>query len=70
MTKKEMAQANLENLYRIFTVPEAPDSTLGQIDHAITDNVTGFLQEHVVVLGSPQAQARGGQGVVPGLSIR
>ncbi|SHI42781.1 glutamate decarboxylase [Malonomonas rubra DSM 5091] len=50
MTKKEMAQANLENLYRIFTVPEAPDSTLGQIDHAITDNVTGFLQEHVVAL--------------------
>lgn len=50
MTKKEMAQANLENLYRIFTVPEAPDSTLGEIDQAITDNVTGFLQEHVVAL--------------------
>jgi len=50
MTKKEMAQANLENLYRIFTVPEAPDSTLGAIDQAITDNVTGFLQEHVVAL--------------------
>ncbi|WP_303720968.1 pyridoxal-dependent aspartate 1-decarboxylase PanP [Malonomonas rubra] len=50
MMKKEMAQANLENLYRIFTVPEAPDSTLGAIDQAITDNVTGFLQEHVVAL--------------------
>ncbi len=50
MTKKEMAQANLENLYRIFTVPEAPDSTLGEIDQAISDNVTGFLQEHVVAL--------------------
>lgn len=50
MTKKEMAQANLENLYRIFTVPEAPDSTLGSIDQAISDNVTGFLQEHVVAL--------------------
>jgi glutamate decarboxylase len=50
MTKKEMAQANLENLYRIFTVPEAPDSTLGAIDQAITDNVTGFLQKHVVAL--------------------
>ena len=26
------ATASLENLYRIFTVPEAPDSTLGSID--------------------------------------
>jgi len=50
MTKKEMAQANLENLYRIFTVPEAPDSTLGLIDQAISDNVTGFLQNHIVAL--------------------
>lgn len=50
MTKKEMAQANLENLYRIFTIPEAPDSTLGEIDQAIADNVTGFLQDHIVAL--------------------
>ncbi|OEU69092.1 MAG: glutamate decarboxylase [Desulfuromonadales bacterium C00003093] len=50
MTKKEMAQANLENLYRIFTVPEAPDSTLGRVDQAISDNVTGFLQKHIVAL--------------------
>lgn len=50
MSKKETAKANLENLYRIFTVPEAPDSTLGAIDQAISDNVTGFLQEHIVAL--------------------
>lgn len=51
MTKtRETAQANLENLYRIFTVPEAPDSTLGRIDQAISDNVTGFLQEHIVAI--------------------
>jgi glutamate decarboxylase len=47
---KEIARANLENLYRIFTVPEAPDSTLGSIDQAISDNVTGFLQTHIVAL--------------------
>ncbi|AJF07046.1 pyridoxal-dependent aspartate 1-decarboxylase PanP [Geoalkalibacter subterraneus] len=47
---KESARANLENLYRIFTVPEAPDSTLGRIDQAISDNVTGFLQKHIVAL--------------------
>ena len=47
---RESARANLENLYRIFTVPEAPDSTLGTVDQAITDNVTGFLQTHIVAI--------------------
>ncbi|MFO7764990.1 MAG: putative pyridoxal-dependent aspartate 1-decarboxylase [Pelovirga sp.] len=46
----DTARANLENLYRIFTVPEAPDSTLGTIDQAITQNVADFLQKHVVAL--------------------
>jgi len=50
MTPKEAAKANLENLYRIFTVPEAPDSTLGAIDQAISSDVAGFLQAHVVAL--------------------
>lgn len=50
MTKKELAQANLENLFRIFTIPETPDTTLGAIDQAITADVAGFLQEHVVAL--------------------
>ena len=45
---RDAARANLENLYRIFTVPEAPDSTLGAIDQAISDDVTGFLQTHIV----------------------
>ena len=44
------ARATLENLYRIFTVPEAPDSTLGIIDQAIADDVTGFLQTHIVAI--------------------
>jgi glutamate decarboxylase len=47
---REMARANLENLHRIFTVPEAPDSTLGAIDQAITADVAGFLQAHIVAL--------------------
>jgi glutamate decarboxylase len=46
----ELAQANLKNIYRIFTVPEAPDSTLGRIDQAISDDLTGFLQEHIVAV--------------------
>ncbi|MFA5517116.1 MAG: pyridoxal-dependent decarboxylase, partial [Desulfuromonadales bacterium] len=47
---REAARANLESLYRIFTVPEAPDSTLGIIDQAITADVAGFLQTHIVAL--------------------
>ncbi|MDY0300585.1 MAG: putative pyridoxal-dependent aspartate 1-decarboxylase [Trichlorobacter sp.] len=47
------ARANLESLYRIFTIPEAPDSTLGAIDKAITDNVAGFLQTHIVATERP-----------------
>ncbi|MBW6511275.1 MAG: putative pyridoxal-dependent aspartate 1-decarboxylase [Desulfuromonadaceae bacterium] len=47
---REIAQANLENLYRIFTVPEAPDSTLGSIDQAISGDVSSFLQSHIVAL--------------------
>lgn len=44
------ASANLENLYRIFTVPEGPDSTLRAIDQAIADDVAGFLQTHIVAI--------------------
>ncbi|MBC54681.1 MAG: putative pyridoxal-dependent aspartate 1-decarboxylase [Gammaproteobacteria bacterium] len=45
---KKLAKASLESLYRIFTVPEAPDSTLGQIDQSISQNLAGFLQQHIV----------------------
>lgn len=48
--KRDAARASLENLYRIFTVPEAPDSTLGAIDQAIADDVLGFLQTHIVAV--------------------
>ena len=47
---RETAQATLENLYRIFTIPEAPESTLGEIDRAISKDVAGFLQTHIVAL--------------------
>lgn len=45
---KKLAHASLESLYRIFTVPEAPDSTLGRIDQSISENMAGFLQDHIV----------------------
>lgn len=50
---RDAARASLENLYRIFTVTEAPDSTLGAIDKAITGDVAGFLQTHIVAVERP-----------------
>ncbi|EWH10317.1 glutamate decarboxylase [Catenovulum agarivorans DS-2] len=44
----KVAKADIESLHRIFTVPEAPDSTLGKIDSEISQNLAGFLNEHVV----------------------
>lgn len=42
------ARASLENMYRIFTAPEGPESTLRQLDDAISSNMVGFLQKHIV----------------------
>ena len=47
---RETARATLETLYRIFTIPEAPESTLGGVDRAISRDVAGFLQTHIVAL--------------------
>ena len=44
------AEASMEAMYRIFTVPEAPHSTLGKIDQMISQNVGRFLQDHIVAV--------------------
>ena len=43
-----LATASLENLYRIFMVPETPNTTLGAIDKEISDNLMGFLSDRIV----------------------
>lgn len=48
--KKKSAQASVEAMYRVFTVPEAPESTLSRIDQNISRNLAGFLQEHIVAV--------------------
>ncbi len=48
--KKKSAQASVEAMYRVFTVPEAPESTLSRIDQNISNNLAGFLQEHIVAV--------------------
>jgi len=44
---KRAAKATEESLHRIFTIPEAPDSTLGRIEQEISQNLAGFLGEHI-----------------------
>jgi glutamate decarboxylase len=47
-TPKRIAQASPEALHRIFTLAEKPDSTLGRIEQEISQNLIGFLNEHIV----------------------
>lgn len=47
-TSKRTAQATNESLHRIFTVAEAPNSTLGRIEQEISHNLAGFLNDHIV----------------------
>ena len=45
---KKYALASIESMYRVFTVPEEPNSTLSQIDEDISRNLFGFLQKNIV----------------------
>jgi putative pyridoxal-dependent aspartate 1-decarboxylase len=45
-----------EALLRIFTVPEAPDSTLSVIEKGISQNLMGFLQESVAGVEKPLSE--------------
>ncbi|KGJ99205.1 pyridoxal-dependent aspartate 1-decarboxylase PanP [Thalassotalea sp. ND16A] len=54
--KKRVAQATPESLHQIFTIPEAPDSTLGRIEAEISQNLNGFLGNHIVATEKPLAE--------------
>jgi len=45
---QKRAEASLEHLRRVFTVPEGDDSTLARIDREISRNLAGFLKDHIV----------------------
>lgn len=55
MTSKPQRQATAseEALMRIFTLPEAPHSTLGQIEKELSENLMGFLKENIVAVEKP-----------------
>jgi glutamate decarboxylase len=50
---KRQATASEDALWRIFTVPEAPDSTLSRIEQQISQNLAGFLRESIVAVEKP-----------------
>ena len=50
------ADATQESLHRIFTVPEAPESTLGRIEKDISENLNVFLQTHIAAREKPLAE--------------
>ncbi|RUO36212.1 putative pyridoxal-dependent aspartate 1-decarboxylase [Aliidiomarina shirensis] len=53
MAPKTTAEVSMDALYRIFTVPEAPDSTLGKIEQHLSENLEGFLASHIVTQERP-----------------
>ncbi|WP_281175791.1 pyridoxal-dependent aspartate 1-decarboxylase PanP [Catenovulum maritimum] len=56
MNHTKIATADMESLHRIFTVAEAPDSTLGKIEKDISENLAGFLNEHIVAREIPLSE--------------
>ena len=44
---KRAAKVSEKSLHRIFTIPVAPDSTLGRIENEISQNLAGFLGAHI-----------------------
>lgn len=53
---KRRASATQESLHRIFTIPEAPDSTLGVIEKEMSENLMGFLGQHIVAVEKPLSE--------------
>lgn len=52
-SKSRKATASEDSLLRIFTVPEAPESTLSKIEQALSEDLEGFLNQSIVALEKP-----------------
>ncbi len=50
MKNNTSAEATLESLYKIFTVPESASSTLIKLDRELSSNLQGFLQDRIVAV--------------------
>jgi aspartate 1-decarboxylase len=56
MSEKRFASASEQNLARIFTIPEAPDSTLARIEQEVSQNLDGFLRDNIVAVEKPLSE--------------
>ncbi|MCL2913209.1 putative pyridoxal-dependent aspartate 1-decarboxylase [Shewanella corallii] len=58
MTPKQLRHATASEaaLMRVFTVPEEPESTLGQIESKLSRDLAGFLQESIAALEKPLSE--------------
>lgn len=52
-TSPQYAEVSQEALLKIFTIPEAPDSTLGKIERHLSENLMDFLGAHIVAKEKP-----------------
>ncbi len=52
-SEQKTVDVSFENLLRIFTVPEGPDSTLTKIEAELSRNLNQFLREHIVAEEKP-----------------
>jgi len=47
-TTQKKAEATLESMRKVFSIPESDDSTLGKIEREISQNLLGFLRNTIV----------------------
>lgn len=47
-TPGKKAEANLETMRKVFTLPEGESSTLARLDREISENLLGFLSQRIV----------------------
>ena len=45
---KKRAEATLETMRKVFTLPESDTSTLSRLDREISENLLGFLRGRIV----------------------
>ena len=50
---RRKANATPETLLQIFTIPEAPNSTLSRIEQQLSQDLNGFLRDHIVAVEKP-----------------
>lgn len=50
---KRTAEVSNEALHRIFTIPEAPNSKLGEVEREISENLAGFLGKSIAAVEQP-----------------